>query len=112
MKNTKIFFGLLVLAAAVLAFGCNQANNTSDLEYADASQTFEKNLLKNWEDAAKDMPLDYDTYVKPTIDSANSGFAQNGLNFYIADNGPDKGKDIPKGSNLDYLKGRFKLEKK
>ena len=26
MKHTKIFFALLVLAAAVLAFGCKQAN--------------------------------------------------------------------------------------
>ena len=101
MKHTKIFFALLVLAAAVLAFGCKQANTGFTMN---ENQTKAYNsMIIAFEAAASltDYPADA---VKTTL-TANNSVTFAALDFKVTDN--EAGKPITKGTKTDELKKRF-----
>lgn len=106
MKHTKIFFALLVLAGAVLAFGCNQANsngggftmNEKQQQAYDAQIASVKLQAANLEIPAN--------IVKIQLQTINESFKP--LNFKVVDT--QKGKPIAKGTDENALKARFRPE--
>ena len=106
MKHTKIFFALLVLAGAVLAFGCNQANsngggftmNAEQKQAYDAATGVVKQSA-----AAHEIPANI---VELQLQGLNQQFAA--LSFKVVDT--RKGKPVAKGTDENALKARFKPE--
>ena len=105
MKHTKIFFALLALAAAVLAFGCKQANSGFTMNAQ--QKTYYESVITAFQNTATVAEIPADT-VKTTLATSNVGCAQ--LGFKITDNDADK--PIAKGTNADALKKRFVPSKK
>ena len=106
MKHTKIFFALLVLAGAVLAFGCNQANSNGGgfTMNAEQKQAYDAVIgLVKQSAAAHEIPADEIAYQ---LQIMNQQFAS--LNFKIVDT--KEGKPIAKGTDENALKARFKPE--
>ena len=110
MKHTKMFFALLVLAVAVLAFGCTSAAVTdADTQVAAKAglvdstiASFRTSLLEK----AKTQEIPADD-VKKEVEEANKGLK--GLGFKIKDK--YEGQKIPKDATADSLKTRFTKEK-
>ena len=115
MKHTKIFFALLVLAGAVLAFGCNQAttpgtpnggNNGSGSFTMNAQQKAAYDAViaqVKLQAAAYEIPANI---VAEQLTSTNKEFAS--LKFKVVDT--QKGKPIAKGTDENALKARFTPE--
>ena len=102
MKHTKIFFALLVLAAAVLAFGCKQANGSSSFTMNEKQTAAYTDWIKGLENNAAVNEISADI-VKTSVITANAVFAT--LDFKVTDN--EAGKPITKGTKTDALKKRF-----
>ena len=113
MKHTKIFFALLVLAGAVLAFGCNQANSNGGSSGGNGGGFTMNEKQKAAYDAviayvklqatAYEIPANI---VEEQLTSTNKEFAS--LKFKVVDT--QKGKPIAKGTDENALKARFKPE--
>ena len=109
MKHTKIFFALLVLAGAVLAFGCNQANSNggnggSFTMNAQQKAAYDAVIAQvKLQAAAYEIPANI---VAEQLTSTNKEFAS--LKFKVVDT--QKGKPIAKGTDENALKARFTPE--
>ena len=119
MKHTKIFFALLVLAGAVLAFGCNQANSNGGNSGGSSggnngSGSFTMNPQQKTaydaaiaqvktQAAAQEIPAQQ---VAQQLQTMNQQFAS--LNFKVVDT--KAGQPIAKGTDENALKARFKAE--
>ena len=115
MKHTKIFFALLVLAGAVLAFGCNQAttpgtpnggNNGSGSFTMNAQQKTAYDAVIAYVKLQADsheIPADL---VAEQLTSTNKEFAS--LKFKVVDT--KAGQPIAQGTDENALKARFKPE--
>ncbi|MEL3906537.1 MAG: hypothetical protein P1P65_05870 [Treponema sp.] len=126
MKHTKMFFALVVLAAAVLAFGCNQAatpsssnttqnggNNGSDTGGGSSGgftmNAAQKAAYESWiagavqQAATREIPA---SEVSQAVQGSNTGFAS--LGFKVVDTKADQ--PIAQGTTADALKARFKAE--
>lgn len=118
MKHTKIFFALLVLAGAVLAFGCNQANsnggNSGGSSGGNNGGSFTMNAQQKaaYDAVIAQVKLQAAAYEIPAnivaeqLTSTNKEFAS--LKFKVVDT--QKGKPIAKGTDENALKARFKPE--
>ena len=96
MKHTKIFFALIVLAAAVLAFGCSNATarpmSTAQLTaYNTALDSF--NIHANWKAAD----------VTKKVAEVNSTLTRQGIKILDLQEGTGLTRDTKK----DVLKQRF-----
>ena len=113
MKHTKMFFALVVLTAAVLAFGCNQANTPSKPNTTASGFTmnqqqqtaYNRTIFFIKERAASQAIPAND--IPPKLQDANRNFAPFG--FKVVDT--QAGQPIEKGTTEDALKARFKPEK-
>lgn len=121
MKHTKMFFALVVLAAAVLVFGCNQAatpsssnSNTGGNSGGGSSGGFtmnaaQKAAYESWiagavqQAATREIPA---SEVSQAVQGSNTGFAS--LGFKVVDTKADQ--PIAQGTTADALKARFKAE--
>ena len=118
MKHTKIFFALLVLAGAVLAFGCNQANsnggNSGGSSGGNNGGSFTMNAQQKaaydaviaqvkLQAAAHEIPANI---VAEQLTSTNKEFAS--LKFKVVDT--KAGQPIAQGTDENALKARFKPE--
>ena len=106
MKHTKIFFALLVLAGAVLAFGCNQANSNGGgfTMNAEQKQAYDVAIAYvKLQATAYEIPANI---VAEQLTSMNKEFAS--LKFKVVDT--QKGKPIAKGTDENALKARFRPE--
>ena len=106
MKHTKIFFALLVLAAALFAFGCNQANtpgNGSGFTMNEhQKQAYNAQITTIALTAAtQEIPANM---VKIQLQTINEGFKS--LKFKVVDT--KEGEPIAKGTDENALKARFK----
>ena len=102
MKHTKIFFTLLVLAAALLAFGCTSAAIKSHAMTIDQTIAFNTAIT-----GFKDMAANDD--IKPgavtkKLEEKKKEFLEK--KFVVVDKTPGAG--IKKGTTEDQLKERFK----
>ena len=102
MKHTKIFFALLVLAAAVLAFGCKQANDSSSFTLSTAQQTVYDTQITLLATAAATGDISA-AMVKTKLQTMNMAVASQG--FKITDT--KDGTDIKRGTEAKALKERF-----
>ena len=112
MKHTKIFFALLVLAAAVLAFGCNQATTPGGNGGNGGSFTMNAQQKAAYDAVIAYVKLQATAYEIPAnivaeqLTSTNKEFAS--LKFKVVDT--QKGKPVAKGTDENALKARFKPE--
>ena len=106
MKHTKIFFALLVLAGAVLAFGCNQANSNG------GGFTMNEKQQQAYDSAISVVKLQAASHEIPAnivelqLQGLNKQFAT--FSFKVVDT--QKGKPIAKGTDENALKARFRPE--
>ena len=101
MKHTKIFFTLLVLAAALLAFGCTSAAIKSHAMTTGQKMAFGAAITE-----FKDMAANGD--IKPgavtkKLEEKKKGFLEK--KFVVVDKTPGAG--IKKGTTENQLKERF-----
>lgn len=102
MKHTKIFFALLALTAAVLAFGCKQANSSSFTLNAEQQKAYDAEI-QSLEKAVSDMDLPADI-IKQGLEQLNQELAKQ-YKFKIIDK--KAGNPVAKGTKVDALKQRF-----
>ena len=103
MKHTKIFFALLAVTAAVLAFGCNKATDPAGFTMNAQQKTAYDAVITAVETSAANMELSADV-VKTTLENYNTTSFK-ALNFKVTDK--EAGKPIAKGTKADALKKRF-----
>ena len=110
MKHTKMFFVLLVLAVAVLAFGCTSAAVTDttlkDKGTAEFVKSAVDDLVTSLVQKAKKNEVSADD-VKKEVEKTNEGFLKN-LGLKIKDT--QAGTNIAKGATAESLKTRFVKE--
>ena len=102
MKHTKIFFALLALAVAVLAFGCKQANGSSSFTMNDNQKKAYESMITGFETTAAAMDIPAKS-VKMSVESFNTSYAS--INLKVTDTQADK--PIAKGTKADALRKRF-----
>ena len=102
MKHTKIFFTLLVLAAALLAFGCTSAAIKSHAMTSEQTRVYDAAIteLKGLADNGDIKP----GAVTKRLEEKKETFLKK--NFVVVDNTPGSG--IKKGTTENQLKERFK----
>ena len=101
MKHTKIFFTLLVLAAALLAFGCTSAAIKSHAMTPEQMRVYVAAItdLKGLADNGDIKPGD----VTKKLEEKKEAFLKK--NFVVVDKTPGAG--IKKGTSEADLKARF-----
>ena len=102
MKHTKIFFTLLVLAAALLAFGCTSAAIKSHAMTSEQTGVYDTaiNELKGLADNGDIKP----SAVTKKLEEKKKVFLEK--KFVVIDKTPGAG--IKKGTSVADLKERFK----
>lgn len=101
MKHTKIFFTLLVLAAALLAFGCTSAAIKSHAMTATQTAAFD-GVITEFKDMAANGDIKPGAVTKK-LEEKKKTFLEN--KFVVVDKTPGVG--IKKGTTEDQLKERF-----
>ena len=101
MKHTKIFFTLLVLAAALLAFGCTSAAIKSHAMTPEQTRVYDAAItdLKGLADNGDIKP----GAVTKKLEEKKEAFLKK--NFVVVDKTPGAG--IKKGTSEADLKARF-----
>ena len=99
MKHTKIFFALIVLAAAVLAFGCS---NATARPLSAAQLTAYDTALEAFNIPATGTNMKAADVTKKVAE-ANSSLTGNGIKILDL----QEGTGITKGTKKDVLKQRF-----
>ena len=111
MKHTKIFFTLLVLAAALLAFGCTSAAVTDANLQKNAKEAFAKgpidDLVTSLVQKAATNEVSSDDVAKE-VEKTNKNDFLKSLGIKIKDT--KAGVKIDKGATAETLKGRFTKE--
>ena len=109
MKHTKIFFTLLVLAAALLAFGCTSAAVTDATTLTNTRKGWIDStvagLVTSFVEKAKTNEIPADD-VKKEIKEADKRLKALGVK--IKDS--NEGQKIDKGANEVTIKARFTTE--
>ena len=102
MKHTKIFFALLAVTAAVLAFGCKKATDSAGFIMNTQQKVLYEGFITGIENSATSM--DYPaSSVKQALDTIQVSFQAAG--FKVEDKTPNQ--DVKKGTKADALKKRF-----
>ena len=102
MKHTKIFFALLAVAAAVLAFGCKKATDPAGFTMNTQQKALYESFIMSIETAAKSIDYPAAT-VKTALTASQVSFQAAG--FKVEDKTPNQ--DVKKGTKADALKKRF-----
>ena len=102
MKHTKIFFTLLVLAAALLAFGCTSAAIKSHAMTAEQTGVYDT-AITEFKDMANNGDIKPGAVTKK-LEEKKEVFLKK--NFVVIDKTPGAG--IKKGTTENQLKERFK----
>ena len=109
MKHTKMFFALLVLAVAVLAFGCTSAAVTDTTAQNKAKTEWANSAINGLvtglvqKAAMNEVPAGD---VKKEVEETNKSPFLKGLGIKINDT--KEGQKIDKGATAESLKDRFK----
>lgn len=101
MKHTKIFFTLLVLAAALLAFGCTSAAIKSHAMTAAQTGVY-NDAITEFKGMADNANVKPDAVTKK-LEEKKKAFLKK--NFVVVDKTPGVG--IKKGTTENQLKERF-----
>lgn len=101
MKHTKIFFTLLVLAAALLAFGCTSAAIKSHAMTVAQTTAFDA-VITEFKDMAANGDIKPGAVTKK-LEEKKKTFSEN--KFVVVDKTPGAG--IKKGTTKNQLKERF-----
>ena len=101
MKHTKIFFTLLVLAAALLAFGCTSAAIKSHAMTATQTMAFNA-VITEFKDMAANGDIEPGAVTKK-LEEKKKTFSEN--KFVVLDKIPGAG--IKKDTTENQLKERF-----
>ena len=101
MKHTKIFFTLLVLAAALLAFGCTSAAIKPHAMTADQTEAY-SNAINEFKGMADNGDIKPGAVTKK-LEEKKKVFLEK--KFVVVDKTPGAG--IKKGTTEDQLKERF-----
>ena len=101
MKHTKIFFTLLVLAAALLAFGCTSAAIKSHAMTDNQTRAFNA-VITEFKDMAANGDIKPGAVTKK-LEEKKKTFSEN--KFVVVDKTPGVG--IKKGTTENQLKERF-----